>query len=69
MYSKQYNKRIEYLILKGTNYNKKLVIYIYIVIVILFWWRHYIPSRNLDEVFTYIHMAIMFKSSLVLRHT
>ena len=26
-------------------------------IVILFWWSPFIPSRNLDEVFTYNHMA------------
>ena len=31
-------------------------IYIYIYIVILFWWSPFIPSRNLDEVFTYTHI-------------
>ena len=35
-------------------------IYIYIVIVIFIWWSPFIPSRNLDEVFTYNHyMALM----------
>ena len=31
-------------------------IYIYIVIVIFIWWSPFIPSRNLDEVFTYNHI-------------
>ena len=25
----------------------------------LFWWSPFIPSRNLDEVFTYNHLALM----------
>ena len=28
----------------------------YIVIVIFIWWSPFIPSRNLDEVFTYNHI-------------
>ena len=35
------------------------LIYIYIVIiifVIFIWWSPFIPSRNLDEVFTYNHI-------------
>ena len=32
---------------------------IIIVIVIIFWWNPIIPSRNLDEVFTYNNMALM----------
>ena len=31
------------------------VIVIVIVIVIFIWWSPFIPSRNLDEVFTYNH--------------
>ena len=41
---------------------KYIYIYIYIIviaIIILFWWSSFIPSRNLDEVFTYKHMALM----------
>ena len=30
-----------------------------IIIVILFWWSPFIPYRNLYEVITYNHMAIM----------
>ena len=30
--------------------------YIVIVIVIFIWWSPFIPSRNLDEVFTYNHI-------------
>ena len=30
--------------------------YIVIVIVIFIWWSLFIPSRNLDEVFTYNHI-------------
>ena len=34
-------------------YNNRLkIIYIVIFIVILFWWSPFIPSRNVDEVFT-----------------
>ena len=36
-----------------------IYIYIYaivIVIVIFIWWRPFIPSRNLDEVFTFNHI-------------
>ena len=40
-----------------TNY-----IYTYIVII-LFRWSTFIPSRNLDEVFTYNHMALIFLRS------
>ena len=36
-----------------------MVYHIVFIIVILFWWSPFIPSRNLDEVFTYNHMAIM----------
>ena len=25
----------------------------------MFWWRSFIPSGNLDEVFTYNHMALI----------
>ena len=39
---------------------------------ILFWWSPFIPSRNLNELFTYNHMALMslqsfenIKSSMV----
>ena len=30
--------------------------YIVIVIVIFIWWSPFIPSMNLDEVFTYNHI-------------
>ena len=30
-----------------------------IVIFIVIWWIPFIPSRNLDEVFTYNHIAII----------
>ena len=33
-----------------------IYIYIVIVIVIFIWWSPFIPSRNLDEVFTYNHI-------------
>ena len=33
-----------------------IYIYIYIYIVIVIWWSPFIPSRNLDEVFTYNHI-------------
>ena len=34
--------------------------YIYILLLILvFWGRPFIPSRNIDEVLTYNHMALM----------
>ena len=46
-----------------THQTKTLYIYIYIyiviVIVIFIWWSPFIPSRNLDEVFTYNHMALI----------
>ena len=32
------------------------IIVIVIVIVIFIWWNPFIPSRNLDEVFTYNHI-------------
>ena len=35
-----------------------LTIYIYILLL-LFRWSPFIPSRNLDQVFTYNHMAQM----------
>ena len=35
------------------------IIYIYFCIVIFNWWSPLIPSRNLDGVFTYNHMALM----------
>ena len=51
-----------------------IYIYIYIVIVIFIWLSPFIPSRNLDEVFTYNHMALMslrsrsrVKASMVLK--
>ena len=28
-------------------------------VVIFIWWGPFIPSRNLDEVFTYNHMTLM----------
>ena len=36
-----------------------LQIFIYIYIVIFIWWSPFIPSWNLDEVFTYKHMALI----------
>ena len=33
---------------------------IFIIVVIFIWWSPFIPSRNLDEVFTYNHIALMF---------
>ena len=30
-----------------------------VIVIILFWWSLFIPSRNLDEVFTYNHMDLM----------
>ena len=50
-----------------------IYIYIYIYICFFIWWSPFIPSRNLDEVFTYNHLAIMYfrsrshvKASMVL---
>ena len=41
-------------------YNVSYIVYniyiIVIVIVIFIWWSPFIPSRNLDEVFTYNHI-------------
>ena len=34
-------------------------VYIIIFIYIYIWWSPFISSRNLDEVFTYNHMALM----------
>ena len=48
-----------------------IYIYIYIVnFVILFWGSTFIPSRNLDEVFTYNHIWLLcsFEDVIVLRH-
>ena len=37
-----------------------IYIYIYIIVLaILFLWIPFIPSRNLDEVFTYNHMSLI----------
>ena len=33
--------------------------YIEVYIVIVIWWSPFITSRNLDEVFTYNHMALI----------
>ena len=30
--------------------------HIYIMLLFLIWWRPFIPSRNLDDVFTYNHI-------------
>ena len=30
-----------------------------VIVVICIWWSPFIPSRNLDEVFTYNHMTLM----------
>ena len=39
---------------------KQIYIYIYIynkyILLLLFWWSPFIPSMNLDEVFTYNHI-------------
>ena len=46
----------------GTTIHWYTYVYIYVyvcVYVIVIWWSPFIPSRNLDEVFTYKHMAIM----------
>ena len=45
------------------------IIYIVIVIVIIIWWSPFIPSRNLDEVFTYNHIRSRshVKASMVLK--
>ena len=40
-----------------------------IVIVIVIWWSPFIPSRNLDEVFTYNQMALMSLRSFVMAIT
>ena len=32
------------------------LIIVIVVIVIFIWWSPFIPSRNLDEVFTYNHI-------------
>ena len=39
--------------------NGSVYIYIVIVIVIFISWSPFIPSRNLDEVFTYNHVDVM----------
>ena len=37
-------------------YTYYIYIVIVIIIVIFIWWSPFIPSRNLDEVFTYNHI-------------
>ena len=38
-------------------------IYIVIVVIVIFiWWSPFIPSRNLDEVFTYNHICMALMS-------
>ena len=34
------------------------------ILLLLFWWSPFTPSRNLDEVFTYNHMALISLRSL-----
>ena len=48
-----YDKLINYLV---ELFNLNYPIVIVIVIVIFIWWSPFIPSRNLDEVFTYNHI-------------
>ena len=31
-----------------------------LLFILLFWWSPFIPSRNLDKVLTYNHIALMF---------
>ena len=33
------------------------------IMYIVIWWNPFIPSRNLDELFTYNHMALMYLRS------
>ena len=52
-----------YYIYKNTNK------YTEYVVVIFIWWSPFIPSRNLDEVFTYNHMDLMsLRSRSHVRH-
>ena len=46
-------------IIKSRVYIYTYYIYIVIVIFSLFWRSPFIPSRNLDEVFTYNYIAFM----------
>ena len=50
------------------------LLYITTVLLLLFWYSPFMPSRHLDEVFTYNHMALMYlrscyrvKASMVLK--
>ena len=43
---------------QGSN-NMYIYILLLLLFLLLFWWSPFIPSRNLDEVFTYNHMALM----------
>ena len=52
MYSCVQGNAYKYIINSFTH----IYIYIVIVIVIFIWWSPFIPSRNLDEVFTYNHI-------------
>ena len=57
---------------RSIKWSQILVCYdvIVIVIVIFIWWSPFIPSRNLDEVFTYNHIWLKcpFEADLMLRH-
>ena len=52
------------------NKPKIIIIIYFIVIVIFIWCNTFIPSRNLDEVFTYNHIRLYFsfEATLMLRH-
>ena len=56
---------------RNMSHKSYLLIYIYIysviVIVIFIWWNPLIPSKNLDEVFTYKHIC-PFEAALMLRY-
>ena len=36
-----------------------LYIYIFVMFIVIWWHPFFIPFRNLDDVFTYNHMALM----------
>ena len=41
-----------------------IYIYIFVIFVIFISWSPFIPSKNLDEVFTYNHMDITLRHPL-----
>ena len=58
--------------MKLDNYNNnvlKIFLFLSLLVFYFIWWSPFIPSRNIDEVFTYNHIWLkyQFEAALVLR--